>query len=600
MSAQVMISLTEKEDIEFEANDVLSLAPQKDSRRVEIVETFTRSWRPLGNIPDRQTDVFKGREQEIEEIRDWFDDVDSRACQVYGDGGIGKTTLAIECLHRLVEGTFQVAWRPDLIFYYTAKRTRWGVNGLEVINVAISGVSDALLSLKRGIEGNILEKDWYTASILQLSSRLSTLLSEYGIPRQNRLLVIDNAETLAQSAEEVKALSRSILEISRHVGRVLITSRRKEDIEARCIEALPLSEMESEDLLRARAMQLGIKSIQQAGGSTLRKYARKLGCKPLVLEVLIQILSDPATNIERGFNRVMQMQQQDLGEFLYSDAWHRMGDDLRHLLLLMARLGDVHDEVSLKLCANEASVSVLEAYRAIGESRGIASVTRIGGSAEVAFSQEFLRFCSARTIRIDGREEPSEDRLQVLRKRYQHFLASSTKQISDRMDRAFRHPLARAAYRAARDGNDQDAEIFYELAILSDQTNGALFDRYAYFLASGNKVDLAYDHAVHATQMEPREGEFWFTRGIVESRMNRAEDAIQSLQSAQRFGKQAHLCAYQSCYAYLKLNPPDYANARAAVQAAQKIAPNDPYRQKHLIEVEAMRKRIDSAMRREK
>lgn len=594
VQAQVMLSVSSRADIEYETDDILSLAPQKARRLFEVLSTSNSNWSPLGFVPDRQTDVFTGREDEVGEIANWLDDEGSRACLIYGDGGIGKTTFALECIHKLFEGKLGVGWKPDLISYYTAKRTRWGVNGLEIINPATLGASDALLNIKRSLEGQALDREWYSLAPEKLIARVSTLLSEYGISRSQHLLVIDNCETLAQSEDEVRSLAKSLREISRYVGRVLVTSRRKEDVEARFVEILPLSEEEAEHLLRARGKELHIRHIDQAGGAKLRHYARRLGCKPLVLEVFVQILNDPSSSLDRAFNRVLQMQQQDLGEFLYADAWQRLSIEMKHLLLLMTRVADVHDDVLLKLCANEANVSVFEAHRAFAESRGIASVTTQAGTSEVAFLPEFARFCAARTVRIDGRDVPSEDGADTVRRRYAHFLKSSAGRINDRMTLAFRHPLARAAYRAVEAGNGTDAKLFYELATLSDSTNAALLDRYAFYLSSVGEFDVALDKATHAVQMEPNDPEFLFTKGIIESKSGLAASALQSLQRAEKVGKSAHLCALHKAYAYTKLSPPDFANARAAAQEASKVAVNDPYRLKHLADVTSVRRRIDA------
>jgi len=530
----------------------------------------------------------------MDEIADWFDDSGSRACLVYGDGGIGKTTFSIECVHRLLEGKLSTQWRPELISYYTAKRTRWGINGLEIINPSVLGASDALLALKRALEGPALERDWFTLQTEALVQKLSGLLKSYGVDRANHLMIIDNAETLAQSEDEVKTLSKSIREISRHVGRVLVTSRRREEVEARFVEMNALSDDEAEQLIRARGHELKIKPIEQAGSASLRHYARKLGCKPLVLEVFIQVLTDPSSSLERAFSRVMQMQSQDLGEFLYSDAWQRLSIDMKHLLLLMTRVADVHDEVLVKLCASEAKVSVLEAYRAIDQSRGIATVSRQNGVSEVVFLQEFIRFCADRTVRFEGRDLPTTSTAENVRRRYAHFLTSSTKQIRDRIAQAFRHPLARAAYRAVDEENHPDAELFYELATIADSSNAALFDRYAYYLSSRKSYELALDRAIHATQLEPGEAEYWLTRGIIESKSSRAEDALVSLAAAQRLGKASHVCALHIAHAYMKLPLPDYSNARAYLKEASKIPAGDTYRTKHLAEVEHLRRRLNT------
>ncbi|MFP3670156.1 hypothetical protein SB717_34265, partial [Priestia sp. SIMBA_032] len=92
-------------------------------------------------IPDRLTADFTGREREIEELTEWTNDFGSRACMLYGDGGIGKTTLAVEFVWRLLEGTVKSEFKPELITFFTAKKTRWGIGGLEIIRLDEVGVA---------------------------------------------------------------------------------------------------------------------------------------------------------------------------------------------------------------------------------------------------------------------------------------------------------------------------------------------------------------------------------------------------------------------------------------------------------------------------
>jgi len=54
----------------------------------------------------------------MSELEEWWNDLDFRTCLVFGDGGIGKTTLVLEFLHRLLEvPPDNLSWRPDLIFF---------------------------------------------------------------------------------------------------------------------------------------------------------------------------------------------------------------------------------------------------------------------------------------------------------------------------------------------------------------------------------------------------------------------------------------------------------------------------------------------------
>ena len=401
---------------------------------------------------------------------------------------------------------------------------------------------------------------------------------------------------MASNAEEVRVLARHIRELSRRVGRILLTSRRREAIEAQQIEIKPLEDDESLSFLRARGTALGRRSIIDAGSSTLKKYGRLLGNKPLVLEVFVQALGEHGIGLEKAFDRVMRMQAQDLGEFLYADAWNRMSPNMQHLLLLMTRVTDVHDDTLLKLCCGQVGISVLEAYEALEESRGIAQLSKFNDNLQILISSEFLKFCGGRSIAIGGKPMPTETSVERVRSRYNEFIRSKSSMVNDRVARAYRHPYARAAYSAFHEGRDDDCEEFYELAVNADAGNGWLYDRFAFFLSSRRKSrqDEALDWAKKATSLISDDPDAWFTRGAIESKQGIVHDALSSLDRAASLGKHRHLCLLQQAYAYANDNPPNRALARAKLDEAEAIAPaKDSLLWKFRGEVNSLRRRVD-------
>jgi hypothetical protein len=57
-------------------------------RLVDLSDGFV--WRPTVLLPIRQTSTFLGRENEKQQVLDWLNDSDSKVCNLYGEGGIGK------------------------------------------------------------------------------------------------------------------------------------------------------------------------------------------------------------------------------------------------------------------------------------------------------------------------------------------------------------------------------------------------------------------------------------------------------------------------------------------------------------------------------
>jgi tetratricopeptide (TPR) repeat protein len=597
VKAQVERGWFRRDEVSYEAPDLFESGVNGEINRYEVISTAREDWSPLALVPDRLTDNFTGRERELEELREWLDDTESRACMLYGDGGIGKTTLAIEFVQRLLEGRITSSYRPELITFYTAKKTRWGINGLEVIRLNEVGIADVATFIPRALEGGRLDRAWYSKPSEELIQMVAGYLAEtWGANRNSHLLILDNTETMASNADEVKILAKHIRELSRRVGRVLLTSRRREAIEAQQIEIKPLDEEESLAFLKARALALSRKSILDAGPSTLKKYGRLLGNKPLVLEVFVQALGDHGIGLEKAFDRVMRMQTQDLGEFLYADAWNRMSQSMQHLLLLMTRITDIHDDTLLKLCCGQVGISVLEAYEALEESRGIAQLSKFSDNLQILISPEFLKFCNERKISVNGNVLPTDAAIERVRSRYNEFLRSKSSMVNDRVARAYRHPYARAAHSAFQEGRDDDCEAFYDLAVNADVGNGWLYDRFAFFLSSRRRTrqDEALDWAKKATALIPDDPDAWFTRGAIESKRGVVAEAVASLDRAASLGKHKHLCLLQQAYAYVNDTPPNNALARAKLDAAEAAAPsNDSLLWKFRGEVAAVRRRVN-------
>lgn len=597
--AQRQVSLTHSVDVTWEAEDVLAFRARSE-RAYSLWETGDPSWCPIVMVPSRVTQHFSGRRAELLQLSEWADDLDSRACMLYGDGGMGKTTLAIEFVHRLLDGSISSDWRPEMVTFYTAKQTRWGINGVEYIRATAGNVTDMAAEIFRGLSGQAADRSWFDKSIDGVVDKLSGYLAEWQIDRKRHLLIIDNTETMAADESEVRALASHVLKLARRVGRILITSRRREPIEAHQIEVPALAADESVALLRSRAKELHRQPILQAGDSKLRQIAAKLGNRPLTLEVFLQTLNDDRIGLDGAFNRVVQMERKDLGEFLYTDAWRRFSPQVQHLLLLMTRVSDLHDEALLRLCCQQARVSLMDAYDALSESRGIANVRRADGHIEVVLNSDFLQFAADKQVRIDGAVMPSDTAVGTVKRRYLEFLKSKSAKVPDRISVAFRTPYARMALQAFRDGRLDECESAYEMAVVDDPENGELFGRYAYALFTMRRYEDALAKAKAATRLASTDAECWFVKGMVESRLGWPSDAEESLARAESLGKAVHLCRLQLAYAYANATPPRVADAFAALVSARQIPGTERSDQekRHLAEVRMLEYRLAREVRR--
>lgn len=594
VEAQISRALLKRESVTYEVPNLLLELPARSLPEYSIADTsWAPEWRPFTLIPDRLATIqeFTGRKTELASLEEWADDMDSRRCMVHGDGGMGKTTLVVEFVHRLLEGETDVNWRPELITFYTAKKTRWGLQGLEHISAQDVGVADVAVEIARLHSTKPLDRSWYDKSPKEVVQKLAGLQAKMQIKRDDHLIILDNTETMAKNDADIRALGSQINELSKHVGRIILTSRRREQIEARPVETESWSPEEGYEFLKKRGTSLKCQSIVQAGPATLKRYSRALNNKPIALEVFAQAASAPGESLDHAFERVQRMQREDLGQFLYDDAWNRLAPEIRHVMLLMCRIGNVIDQYIIQLCCRVANVSMAAASEAIEESKGIGTVTKVQGILQVAFNPEFLNYCVERTELLDGKAFPLDSDVSWVQNRYREFVASASAQVRDRNTRAFVVPSARAAWRSFQDGDIKQAIEHYEVACIEDPDNGYLYDRFAYTLFSQRYYDRALEKAKRATALLSDEPEAWFTRGMIEARLGYSGDAVQNLNHAEKLGKAKHLCELQRAYAYVYSEPKDIENARQSIEYALKQAPRDRFLSRFVSEATAFKNR---------
>lgn len=595
VDAQYQDKRGRRQAIRFDAKNFFSLL---GSTIVPSYSTWTNSWNPLCYLPERTTESFQGRLEEVQQLSEWMDDTDSRTCLIYGDGGVGKTTLIVEYLHRFLseDPDVKVKWRPQVVSFYTAKKWRWGVDGVELIASGNPNLLGLIAHLHVLLLGRVASPEFYRLDAPQAAVRLQQLMQdELGIERDDHLIVVDNSETLISSDKDVELLGKELREISRRLGRVIITSRRREVLEATPVLVDKLKPLDAINLIKERARSLRVRAIDRADGAQLLQVVSELGTKPVVVEAFVQALSSPASaTIDKAKARVAGMLRHDLGEFLFADAWSRYSSDMKKLLLLMARVADVHDARQFAICCEICLVALPAAEEALEESSGIASLIRLSTGLEVAFSQNFLAFIRDKTISIGGKTYPTNADVELARHKYSQFVRSVQTFTGDRIAPAFRTPLAKAAHRARQEGRLSDALHLYQQAVLADPGNGWLFDRFAWFLFHDLRdFRSGLAEARRATELLPDEGEVWVTRGIVESRLGEYRMCEASLKRAEACGVDKVRTSTQRAWGYLKASPALLNLARKEIHFVQSVLKDVPRSDRRWVELDRVQGRLD-------
>ena len=493
------ITLVIPEDNPFSTSSVKS---SSDYQLSEIVSNG-KDYSFFHNVPVRQTDTFEGRGAELAQIREWLDDKDSRYCLIYGDGGYGKTTLVIESLNQLMESQYDLDEPlPSIVSYHTAKMTKWSEKGL-IHFTSISPVMDECIRELMRCFHPVLTPDWYTVSGRQIIDKALGVLKANKFNRDDVLLVIDNTETLATSTQEVKDLGAFFKQVGKLIGRVIITSRRREFIEATPIIIEGLSEADCISLIKRLAEEYQAIPILQAGDTKLRKVSNQLMRKPLLVEALVKYISHSGLGIDAAVENFFKKSNEDLLEFLYEDAWIRMnGFQKEVLLVLIHAISPLDKSIISKACQEigiqhvEFQQGLEETHFAVSTDYGRTYTIELVDLARRFFLQQFSRLTNDDKERFKsiaaGIDKYAAERAQVERE-YRE----------DRIAEAFRSEYARAAKVLTDKGDIPGAIEMYELAIEDDPLNSSLHDRFSWVvLNKTTNIDYAKTLSERAVKLD--------------------------------------------------------------------------------------------------
>ncbi|HHQ4556417.1 hypothetical protein [Aeromonas hydrophila] len=509
------------------------------------------------NIPKRQTSHFVGRKPEIDILKNWMSDFDHRSCIIYGDGGFGKTTFLLEFFNSVFEDDITLDVKlPFIISYHTAKMTRWGSDGLVYYKGVSSLVEDALREILYSIYDK-LDKSWFESNGRSLVNKLESELSQQGISRDDILIIIDNAETLASTKDEINDVGIFLELIAKKIGRLIITSRRKEFLAAKPIPISSLTEADSLSLLRKSASEYGAEAIVKSGDSGLKKILRTLHYKPLLIDSLVKYISRAQCSIDDAIEQVYKKSSDELLEFLYEDAWIRIGESDQDVFMVLVTLSCPVDSFSVGYTCQELEVQHAEFQGSLDETYFV-NLTNYGNRYEIEIIELAVRFFFSKKTKIPLERLEKINRVaEIVNRRALEKAEIEKAYKDDRVTEAYRTEYAKAAKISVDKNNINDAIDNFEYALIEDPVNSYLFERFAFFLFSKtNQREYAKKLVLKALEIDPNNPDALLTAAIIYYRNMDLEKGDELILKAEKNGKLRSYC-------YIRKAMSRYHKARA-------------------------------------
>ena len=248
-----------------------------------------------------QPSFFCGREAELETLRSWIVDDRCRSIGLFGLGGIGKTAIALECVHQL-QGQFEsVLWQtlrnaPPLD---------------DFLSKAIQFLSDRK-AIKQSLPLNVGEQISHLIRYLQ---------------QQRCLLILDNAEAILKRGErcgryrpgyeDYGELFKQIGE-QQHQSCLILTSREK---------PLEFSQLEGERL-PVRALQLN--GLPQEAGQAVIQLKGTFSATTQAWKALVDLYSGNPLALKIAAAAIQDLFEGEVDRFLKHSVF--VFDDINDLL----------------------------------------------------------------------------------------------------------------------------------------------------------------------------------------------------------------------------------------------------------------------------
>jgi LuxR family transcriptional regulator, glucitol operon activator len=457
-------------------------------------------------LPDYDETGFLGRSQDRSAVRKHLLAAHP-IVTIVGEGGVGKSALAIQCLYDLLD--LQNNQPYEAIIWTSLKTKTLTASGVNEIIGSISSTLGVLERVTEELGGATRDK----ASLEALIQEVLDYLSMFKI-----LLVIDNFETVTDNS------LRPLLTAIPVGSKVLLTSRvGLGELEIR-YKLDPLDLKTSVSLLRRFSRYLNVQVLLTASDKKLERCCQQLYFNPLLIKWYVQSVSlgsDPEKLISRSnvaFDEVIK--------YCFENLFVRLSEDERRVLqfLAAARRPLTHTEL-LFLMQNVNQVDCPNLDRALS----------------TLYSSSMLK---RSLVDVKGRERTLQLSLTDVSSEYIARFAPPEKQIFEKLQQASRKLSLQLQLSSVRQAA-YNLDLQAVRASTRDQRIAAFHLYAAMEHSKARNFDAARKSIAAAKELLPTFSEVYRISSLIETRAEELYKASQEIEEALQLEPESALIRYE-------------------------------------------------------
>ena len=284
---------------------------------------------------------------------------------IYGEGGLGKTTLVREAVDKIAKNHFE---NIHIVWWHSSKLEELDSDGVKQIRDKVNPLNSIVKDLKE-----------------EMGIDIATAREE----NINLLLILDNLETdLTINRQETLDFVREHI----HHCQIVITTRVRLGEMELPYQVLPFSNKESISYLRKLGLSANFRPIVETNDKTLGAWSEKLNNSPLYLRWFFQ-------NLQKGkeANAILD-ESENLVSYIFKTVYENLSKDAQKLLGTLRIANKPLNRFQTRFVLSEWDDNRFNEARINLESSSLIRTRIIGGSNSYTISEQAKNYLSVEKL----------------------------------------------------------------------------------------------------------------------------------------------------------------------------------------------------------